>query len=38
MYVNPFWAGVATAVLAEVGALVVVAVCVAAHKKKKQRA
>lgn len=35
MYINPFWAGVAATILAEVAALIVVAVFMAAKKKSK---
>jgi hypothetical protein len=35
MYINPFWAGVAATILAEVAALVVCAVVVSVRKRQK---
>jgi len=34
MYVNPFWAGVAATILAEVAALIVAAIIKCANKKR----
>lgn len=35
MYINPFWAGVAATILAEVGALMLYAITAAMHKRKR---
>ena len=35
MYINPFWAGVAVTILAEVGALLLYAILTEMRKRKK---